>query len=290
MQPSGFVCSYDNQVNVWTTQTPLNGPSAWTQTTVGHDLTGATSPPTRPTPPARSGSASATPTGRSTRAAGSTTPASTSPTTPCSPPTTAAGASPSATTTATAATAPGWPAASAARCSSPPTQSSMQTACSAVGTRSSEGVISSRAAASRDPAVPGRRGRHIRTRPARLGPGIVDYGNSNTPRGGTYSAAGKLFYDHNNTPDGRLPRRARRPRLLQQRQDGRRAGGVGISILPNADAAFATGSMVTQFPQQYEVPGTNTGCSRTGRRSGSTPTTRLPGLGHQRRRQRTATR
>ena len=81
------------------------------------------------------------------------------------------------------------------------------------------------------------------------GPGINDYGNSSTSRGGTYSAAGKLFYDHNaGAYHGALVDPA-----LFSNKDG--SSGVGISILPNADQAFADPS-VTQFPQQFEVPGT----------------------------------
>jgi hypothetical protein len=83
------------------------------------------------------------------------------------------------------------------------------------------------------------------------GPGIMDFGNSSTPRGGTYSAAGKLFYDHNAGPyHGALVD----PAYFANKDN---SAGVGISILPNADAAFATGSTVSQFPQQFEVPGTN---------------------------------
>jgi hypothetical protein len=83
------------------------------------------------------------------------------------------------------------------------------------------------------------------------GPGIMDFGNSSTPRAGTYSAAGKLFYDHNaGTYHGALID----PAFFSNADS---SSGVGISILPNADAAFATGSTVSQFPQQFEVPGTN---------------------------------
>ena len=83
------------------------------------------------------------------------------------------------------------------------------------------------------------------------GPGIMDFGNSSAPAGGTYSAAGKLFYDHNAGPyQGALIDPA-----LFSNKDG--SAGVGISILPKADAAFAAGSTVAQFPQQFEVPATN---------------------------------
>jgi hypothetical protein len=85
------------------------------------------------------------------------------------------------------------------------------------------------------------------------GPGINDFGNSSTTRGGTYSAAGKLFHDHNNTTDG-YHRALIDPAFFTNKDA---SSGVGISILPNADAAFATSSTVTQFPQQFEVPGTN---------------------------------
>lgn len=83
------------------------------------------------------------------------------------------------------------------------------------------------------------------------GPGIMDFGNSSAPAGGTYSAAGKLFYDHNAGPyQGALVD----PALFTNKDN---SAGVGISILPKADAAFAAGSTVSQFPQQFEVPGTN---------------------------------
>jgi hypothetical protein len=85
------------------------------------------------------------------------------------------------------------------------------------------------------------------------GPGINDYGNSSTTRGGTYSAAGKLFYDHNISNDG-YHGALIDPAFFTNSDN---SSGVGISILPNADAAFATGSTVTQFPQQFEVPGAN---------------------------------
>ena len=84
------------------------------------------------------------------------------------------------------------------------------------------------------------------------GPGIADYGNSSTSRGGTYSAAGKLFYDHNVSTDGYHGSLVD-PALFTNSDQ---TAGVGISILPNADAAF-TNPAITQFPQQFEVPGTN---------------------------------
>ena len=84
------------------------------------------------------------------------------------------------------------------------------------------------------------------------GPGIADYGNSSTSRGGTYSAAGKLFYDHNVTTDG-YHGSIIDPALFTNSDS---SAGIGISILPNADAAFANPA-TTQFPQQFEVPGTN---------------------------------
>ncbi|MBJ7596446.1 MAG: hypothetical protein JF886_16590 [Candidatus Dormibacteraeota bacterium] len=86
------------------------------------------------------------------------------------------------------------------------------------------------------------------------GPGILDYGNSSiASRGGTYTAAGKLFYDHNITTDGY------HGALIEPAffTNSDKSSGVGISILPNANGAFATNSTVTQFPQQFEVPGTN---------------------------------
>ncbi len=90
--------------------------------------------------------------------------------------------------------------------------------------------------------------------PESTGPGISDYGTSSiTSRGGTYSAAGKLFYDHNVTNDGYHGSLVD-PAFFTNADN---TPGVGISILPNADAAFATSSTVTQFPQQFEVPGTN---------------------------------
>ncbi len=85
------------------------------------------------------------------------------------------------------------------------------------------------------------------------GPGINDFGTSHTPRGGSYSAAGKLFYDHNNTTDGY------HGALIDPAffSNSDKSSGVGISILPHADQAFTPGSTVAQFPQQFEVPGSN---------------------------------
>jgi len=82
--------------------------------------------------------------------------------------------------------------------------------------------------------------------------GIMDFGNANTPRGGSYTASGKLFYDHNNLSDGYHG--AIIDPAFFNNQDGSK--GVGISILPSAEAAFGPGGP-TNFPQQYEVPGNN---------------------------------
>ena len=88
-----------------------------------------------------------------------------------------------------------------------------------------------------------------------LGPGIRDFGASQT--GGTYSASGKLFYNHNNVntvnnvPDG-YHGALIDPAFFNNANGDQ---GVGISILPNADAAFGPTSTVTNFPQQYEVGG-----------------------------------
>ncbi len=88
---------------------------------------------------------------------------------------------------------------------------------------------------------------------AATNPGIDDFGTSSTPRGGSYSASGKLFYDHNITTDG-YQGALIEPAVFTNQDN---SAGVGISILRHAGAAFATTSTVTQFPEQYEVPGTN---------------------------------
>ena len=80
--------------------------------------------------------------------------------------------------------------------------------------------------------------------------GILDYGAWQTT--GSYSASGKLFYDHNNvTPSDGYHGAIIDPALFTNTDN---TNGVGISILPNAAAAFAGGT-VTAFPQQFEVPG-----------------------------------
>jgi hypothetical protein len=84
------------------------------------------------------------------------------------------------------------------------------------------------------------------------GPGIMDFGNSSTGGGTTYSATGKLFYDHN---AGGHKGAIIDPAYFTHTSGSNQ--GVGLSILPNADAAFASGSTVTSFPQQFEVPGSN---------------------------------
>ncbi|MBV9100476.1 MAG: hypothetical protein JOZ46_07205 [Candidatus Dormibacteraeota bacterium] len=83
------------------------------------------------------------------------------------------------------------------------------------------------------------------------GPGIMDFGAWQTT--GSYSAAGKLFYDHNSISPSDGYHGALIDPAFFSNADGTR--GVGISILKSADAAFATGSTVTQFTEQHEVGG-----------------------------------
>ncbi len=86
--------------------------------------------------------------------------------------------------------------------------------------------------------------------PAGSSTGIMDFGNWPGPTGaGSYSASGKLFYDHNNLGDG-YHGALIEPAFFSNADN---SPGVGISVLPNAAAAFAAGT--TNFPQQYEVPG-----------------------------------
>ncbi|HEY4869560.1 MAG TPA: hypothetical protein VII79_06080 [Candidatus Dormibacteraeota bacterium] len=82
--------------------------------------------------------------------------------------------------------------------------------------------------------------------------GIMDFGAWQTT--GTYSASGKLFYDHNNvTPSDGYHGAIIDPAFFKNADS---SNGVGISILPNATQAFGTGSTVASFPTQFEVPGT----------------------------------
>jgi len=78
--------------------------------------------------------------------------------------------------------------------------------------------------------------------------GIMDNGTWQTT--GSFTASGKLFYDHNNLGDGYHG-------ALIEPAFFSKSGvqSVGISVLPNATAAFASGTTV--FPQQYAVSGPN---------------------------------
>jgi hypothetical protein len=77
--------------------------------------------------------------------------------------------------------------------------------------------------------------------------GIADYGTASFDSNTTYGAAGKLLYDHNKLD---VYHGALIDPVIFSNPD--RSTGVGISILPNAAQAFSSG--VTKFPQQYEVP------------------------------------
>ena len=79
--------------------------------------------------------------------------------------------------------------------------------------------------------------------------GIMDFGAWQTT--GSYSASGKLFYDHNNvSPSDGYHGAIIDPAFFTNADN---SNGVGISILPNAAAAFS--GTVASFPQQFEVPG-----------------------------------
>jgi len=80
--------------------------------------------------------------------------------------------------------------------------------------------------------------------------GIMDFGNWPGPTGtGSYSASGKLFYDHNALGHG-YHGALIDPAFFSD--PGGHTSGVGISVLKNAAAAFTNGT--TTFTQQFEVP------------------------------------
>ncbi|MHB8719137.1 MAG: hypothetical protein ACYDAC_09650 [Candidatus Dormibacteria bacterium] len=75
--------------------------------------------------------------------------------------------------------------------------------------------------------------------------GVPDYGTSSQSSSVTYTAAGKLFYDHNHLGDGYTGALID-PAVFSD-------GGVGISVLKDAAAAFASGGSGSFV--QHEIPG-----------------------------------
>ena len=75
--------------------------------------------------------------------------------------------------------------------------------------------------------------------------GVPDYGTSSQNSTVSYTASGKLYYDHNNLKDG-YNGAIIDPAVFSD-------GGVGISVLQNATGAFASGGTGTFI--QHEIPG-----------------------------------
>lgn len=254
-QPSGFVCSYANQVNVWTSTNPLAGPSSWIQTTVGHNLTGQNfnTGPAGSTSPFGAGFSdpdlsideggylydtginlandsvfASNDGGRSFLVGNNNCHSGDRPW--------LAGGVSGEVFLATDTTV------------DPNTNfSSGHEIFHGVitGTAPLQTLTCSGAGGQNDPTGTG-------------STGITDVGTSHAAPGGQYSAAGKLFYDHNTFAGDPYHGAIIDPAIFANGAgaNGTNAGGVGISILPNAAQAFTSG--VASFPQQYQVP-VNTG-------------------------------